>query len=49
MTSHQITINYIVALYTCKIQRAIITYMLALAPAKGEKSMFKQIYIMDST
>ena len=43
MTSQQVTINYAVALYTCKVQGAITTHMSALA------SVFGQIYIMDST
>ena len=49
MTSQQVTINYTVTSYTCKVQRAIITHMLVLTPPKGEKSTFNQIYIMNNT
>ena len=40
MISQQVTINHAVASYTCKVQRAIIIHMLALAPPEGEKSTF---------
>ena len=46
MASQQVTINHAVAPYTCKIQGV---NMPALAPSEGEKSVFGQIYIMDST
>ena len=43
MTSQQITINYTIASYTCKVQRAIIIHMLVLTPPEGEKSTFDQV------
>ena len=49
MASQQVTINHAVTPYTCKIQGAITTHMPALAPLEGEQSVFRQIYIMDST
>ena len=49
MASQQVTLDHSVAPYTCKVQGAITTHMPALAPEEGEKSVFGQIYIMDST
>lgn len=49
IASQQVTINHSVAPFTCKVQGAITTHMPALAPPEGEKSVFGQIYIMDST
>ena len=46
MASQQVTIDHAVAPYTCKVQGAITTP--ALAPFEGERSVFGQIYIMDS-
>ena len=49
MTSQQIIINYSITLFTCKIQRAIIIYIFTLASLEEEKSIFKQIYIINNT
>lgn len=49
MASQQVTINHSVAPYTCRVQGAITTHMPALAPPEGERSVFGQIYMMDSS
>ncbi len=49
LASQQITINHSVAPYTCKVQGAITTHMPALAPPDGERSVFGQIYTMNSS
>jgi hypothetical protein len=49
MASQQVTIDYSVASYTCKVQGTLTTHMPALAPPEGERSVFGQIYVIDST
>ena len=49
MASQQVTIDHSVAPYTCKIQGSVTTHMPALAPPEGERSVFGQIYVINST
>ena len=49
MASQQVTIDHSLNPFTCRVQGTISTHMPALAPPEGQKSVFGQIYTMDST